>query len=143
VDRVPERTRSGNLNERHVDICLGKLSLRSPSAEPCSEVWENPVSRDWLPIRYRDFYDIPRLIAVEFEHSLYLFDCPFDEGPDDYCPSFTVYRLPLEARPLLDDDSWTGLTARGEIVGRVPTSDLELDESRRRVLKRDIFRRLR
>ena len=30
----------------------------------------------WLPITYRDFHDIPRMILVEFEDAFYLFDCP-------------------------------------------------------------------
>ena len=32
----------------------------------------------WIPIRYRDFYDVPRAVVVEFRGKLYLFDSLFD-----------------------------------------------------------------
>jgi hypothetical protein len=96
----------------------------------------------WLPIQYRDFYDIPRLIVVERGGQLYLFDCPFDDESDEYSDHFTVYRLPSSARGRLDDPSWLDLAQLGEVVGRVTTDGTEFDPSRRRFLSDAVFRRL-
>ncbi len=34
--------------------------------EPSSKVWSHSVMETWLPIKYRDFYDVPRLMVVEY-----------------------------------------------------------------------------
>lgn len=96
----------------------------------------------WLPIRYRDFYDLPRLVAVEFQGSVYLFDAPFNESAGQYSAEFTVYRLPAKLSAQLDEPSWRGLTALGEKVGRVPTESVKFDPTRRRFIKDSVFRQL-
>ena len=39
---------------------------------------------NWATIRYRDFYDIPRIFIVTLNGKLFLFDCAFDDEIDDY-----------------------------------------------------------
>jgi hypothetical protein len=97
----------------------------------------------WLPIRYRDFHDIPRLIAVEREGEVYLFDCPFENDVDEYSDSFMIYRLPPEGRALLDEDSWVPLIKLGEAIGRVAVQDIELDPSRRSAINDSVFRKVK
>lgn len=96
----------------------------------------------WLRMRYRDFYDIPRAVVVEWEGTLYLFDCLFDHDLDDYESTYTVYRLPDELRENIDQMTWTDLGHRGERVGSVRTRDVEFDASRRESINPTIFERL-
>lgn len=97
------------------------------------------MNRDWPHIRYRDFYDIPRAVVVEWEGVLYLFDCQYDPDTDDYEPIYSVYKLPEELRDGLDEISWTDLGHRGQRVTSVRTADVEFDPSRRRSLNPAIF----
>ena len=90
---------------------------------------------EWLPIRYRDFYDIPRAIVVRYRGTLYFFDCPFDEDLDEYPPAFAVYRLPSSAARQVTHPSWERLAESGEFLTRVDASKLELDPTKRKSLR--------
>lgn len=59
-------------------------------------------SERWIPIRYREFYDIPRAFVIENAGELLLFDCPFDDVADSYGDSYTVIRLDPSAKATLD-----------------------------------------
>ena len=93
----------------------------------------------WLPMRYRDFYDVPRLVVVEFGDELYLFDSPFDDSVDDYLGAYTVRRLPPDAREIVDDDSWDPLDGLGEVVGHVGVDEVQFDETRRAAVSSRAF----
>ncbi len=82
-------------------------------------------------MRYRDFYDLPRLVAVEYRGCLYLLDSPFDDQTDDYADHYTVYRLPGRLVARLDDPTWADLPSAGVEVGRVSTADVEFDATKR------------
>lgn len=84
----------------------------------------------WLPIRYRDFYDIPRAFVVENHGETLLFNCPFDEAADDYPDHYTVIRLDQLAITELDG-SWEHLANRGSTIRQIPTSQVRFDPSRR------------
>jgi hypothetical protein len=73
----------------------------------------------WLPIKYREFYDVPRAIVVERDGELYLFDSSFDGDADEYPAYFGVYRLVACVASQLDSGRWEGLAAQGELLGRV------------------------
>lgn len=143
VQHAPELTRSGVLNEKHVNICLGPgpLPVRSTPAKSSSKVRPHPMTETWLPIRYRDFYDVPRAVVVEFRGDLYLFDCLFDHDADDYEPSYSVYRLPPEIGDI-DAISWTDLGHRGERIGSVDVPGVEFDTTRREALNAGVFEEL-
>ena len=96
----------------------------------------------WLPITYRDFYDIPHLIAVPYKGTLYLLDSPFDDDKDDYSDHFQVYRLPMELCEQLKALSWINLSQRGEEVGEIPVSHVKFDQSRRHFIQSDAFHEL-
>ena len=93
------------------------------------------MNAQWLPITYRDFYDIPRAFIVEREGQLYFFDCAFDEGRDDYPDEFHVYTLPSETRERLSAGSWSALAGSGELLGVIPVAQVQFDESRRHAIR--------
>jgi hypothetical protein len=97
---------------------------------------------EWLSIRHRDFYDVPRLVVVEYQGVVYVFDSPFDDELDDYPDHYTVYRLPRSELRRLDAASWEGLAAAGEELGRIPVADVEFDATRRERLNAAVFGRL-
>lgn len=92
-----------------------------------------------LPIRYRDFYDIPRAFVVEFRDQTYFFDCRFNPEIDDYQEAYEVYLVPADLRPNIDDISWTDLGNRCLRVGAVPTGAVEFDDSKRKSIAARAF----
>lgn len=51
-------------------------------------------------IEYRDFHDVPRLIAVRSEDGcLWIFDSKFNDDVDEYEPFYRVYSVDLDAAP--------------------------------------------
>lgn len=90
---------------------------------------------DWLPIRYRGFYDIPRMVVVRVGGSTYLLDCPFDADRDEFPDYFDVYLLPDESESLLASPSWRELPQDGRRVGRLPVRAVEFDSSRRQSIR--------
>lgn len=96
----------------------------------------------WLPIKYRDFYDVPRLVVVEWRGDLYMLDSPFDEGQDDYTDVFTVYRLPADAREAVAEDSWDDLPGSGVALGQIAVEEVQFDETRREAVSDELFRAL-
>ncbi len=60
----------------------------------------------WLPITYRDFYDVPRAFVVAARGDWLFFDCPFDAAADEYRSDYAVYVLP---GPPPAEGSWSGV----------------------------------
>ena len=96
----------------------------------------------WLPIRYRDFCDVPRAVVVEFRGHTYLLDCLFDHDRDDYEPEYTVYRLPDDLADDLETMSWTDLGHRGTRMGTLEVSQVVFDQTRRAAISDGVFKRL-
>src|SRR5262245_12330950 len=84
------------------------------------------------PIRYRDFWDVPRLFAVEHRGSLYIFDCPFDEKLDEYRESYTIYRVLGATFAGTRSMAWAQLISSGQQVGKCAVSDVRFDPTRRK-----------
>jgi hypothetical protein len=86
---------------------------------------------DWATIRYRDFYDVPRIFIAAHDGTAYLFDCPFDDDLDDYSDRYRGYQLPA----ILEDEiegSWERLPARAErVLGAVPVAEVQFDPAKR------------
>jgi hypothetical protein len=100
------------------------------------------MNDDWLPIRYRDFYDIPRAFVVEYAGSLLLFDCLFSQALDDYEENYAVYRIEDELRARIDTISWVDLGNRSVHVGLVSTGAVEFDPTKRQAIKASVFKLL-
>jgi hypothetical protein len=93
----------------------------------------------WLPIQYREFYDIPRAFVVDYRESSFFFECPFDDELDDYPDFFAVFRLPKEVRDQIDNLSWAELSARLERIGAIHADKVEFDQSKRRFVSDRVF----
>ena len=91
------------------------------------------------PIRYRDFWDVPRIFFVEEAGRLYLFDCQFDEVTEDYPDVYQVFLMP----PLSEADyagSWAPLYQRATAkVGEVPVAAVRFDPTRRQAIDPVVF----
>lgn len=93
----------------------------------------------WLSIRYRDFYDVPRCILVEYRGRHYLFDCPFDDSSDEYPDRYTVYALSTESLSDINTVDWNQISRKGTPIGDVLVSDVEFDETKRQAISAKIF----
>jgi hypothetical protein len=85
----------------------------------------------WVPISYRDFYDVPRAFVVSYKGRVLFFDCPFDEGVDDYPEGYEVYRLSKEGERIAQSSSWERLASYGRRLGSLPVSEVRFDRTRR------------
>jgi hypothetical protein len=101
------------------------------------------VSKRWLPIRYRDFYDIPRAFVVEHAGDLLFFDCPFSQERGDYSDEYTVYRVHSGLRDRVDRISWTDLGNQSDRIAVVPMTAVKFDPSKRRMIDAEVFELIR
>lgn len=94
-----------------------------------------------LNIRYREFYDFPRMFVADLPGYSVLFDGSFDDTLDDYPPEYTLYLLP----PLRDDElggSWAHLADRAtKSLGRIPTASVVFDATRRKSIDGSVLDR--
>jgi len=101
------------------------------------------MTEQWIPIRYRGYWDVPRIFLSRFKEQLYLFDCPFSEELDEYPDVYSVYILP----PQMDDDlptDWTLLPGRAtRVLGEVPVGSVQFDPSRRAAIQASVFELIR
>jgi hypothetical protein len=96
-----------------------------------------------IPFLYRDFYDVPRMLLMEYGEKVYLFDCKFDEQLDDYPDRYQVYVLrdwPPES--VLSGD-WGDICSPRTFVGTAGVHELLFDSSRRECIDDKIFGRIR
>jgi hypothetical protein len=93
----------------------------------------------WAPIRYRDFWDVPRTFLVDDGRDTILFDCPFDTGGEEYASAYCVWLMPaLTEQELVG--SWARLADRGiRLLGHVPVEDVSFDASKRRKVDLDVL----
>jgi len=96
----------------------------------------------WATIRYRDFYDVPRIFITTHNGKLYLFDCPFNDELDDYSDSYRVYRLPAISEDELQG-SWERLPKRAvNLLGEVPVIDVQFDTTKRNSINTTVLEEL-
>ena len=93
----------------------------------------------WIPIQYRDFYDIPRAFIVEREGKLFFFDGGFDKQADEYAENFRVYQLKPESSKVPESESWQGLADQGKLLGEVPIGSVQFDPTRRAAVDDSVF----
>src|SRR5437868_6141746 len=98
--------------------------------------------KNWSPIEYREFYDLPRIFLVRAGAGTYLFDCSFDVDTDEYSKNYKVFlMLPLAGEDLVG--SWANLASRAEkFLGEIHVSEVEFDPTRRAAVNIDILRNL-
>ncbi|MBC8138246.1 MAG: hypothetical protein H8F28_20390 [Fibrella sp.] len=80
--------------------------------------------------RYREFYDVPRVILLATSLFVLEMESLFDEENDDYNDSYTV-----TVNGAVRDDLATGWTnvegGTGSTIGRIPVRDLKFDRTKR------------
>jgi hypothetical protein len=96
----------------------------------------------WIPIRYRDFYDVPRAFVIEYGGTVFFFDGGFDERLDEYPDRYRVYKLNPDRSGDLEHSSWEGLESSGVLVGEVPVSQIRFDDTLREAVDDSVFERL-
>lgn len=97
---------------------------------------------EWATIRYRDFYDLPRIFVTNYQGRLYLFDCPFDDERDDYPDSYHVYELPTLTEAELAG-SWEYLPELAiGLLGLVSVIEVQFDPTKREHVNTAIVSRL-
>jgi hypothetical protein len=97
----------------------------------------------WTAIKYREFYDIPRVFLADTGSEVFLFDCPFNVERDEYEDTYKIYHMPR----LADDElqgSWETLSEKATaLLGETLTSAVEFDATRRREVNLDLLNRFR
>ncbi|MBC8112850.1 MAG: hypothetical protein H7062_00580, partial [Candidatus Saccharimonas sp.] len=71
----------------------------------------------------------------------YLFDCAFDPEADEYLEFYRVFRLRVGA-PVEDGSSWDNLTASGDFLVGVRTSDVHFDPTLRAAIDENVFSKI-
>jgi hypothetical protein len=51
------------------------------------------ASYEWVPITYREFWDVPRMILIVHDRTTYLLESVFDPVTDGYSDEYVVYRM--------------------------------------------------
>lgn len=86
----------------------------------------------WTLIRYRDFWDLPRIFLVPYQGQWFLFDCLFDEASEDFPDCYRVYVIPQPSEEELAG-SWDKLHEKAiRCSGEVPIARVRFDPSKRR-----------
>jgi hypothetical protein len=89
------------------------------------------MSSNRVPIRYREFWDVPRIFRVTYQGALLLFDYPFDEETEDYPDWNQVYLLPRLGEEELAG-SWAQLARKAvRPLGKVPITQVRFDPTKR------------
>jgi hypothetical protein len=99
--------------------------------------------RRWIPIRYRDFWDVPRIFLAQDGAQSYLFDCNFDEATGDYPDTYKVYTIPTITDESLPKDWDLLLPMVTAYLGEIPLQRVQFDASRRRFIDPTILDELR
>ena len=84
----------------------------------------------WLPIKYFEFYDVPRLFWVEWCGSIVIFDCPFSDKLDEYCSCYSIYRV-WDGKLFENQPDWALLLGTEKPCTTIPVSSVVFDGSRR------------
>lgn len=96
----------------------------------------------WTSIRYREFWDVPRIFLVPYQGNWFLFDCRFDEVAEDFPDSYRVYIIPKPSEEELAG-SWDKLHEKAtQCSGEVPITRVHFDPSKRREIDTKILNEL-
>ncbi len=95
---------------------------------------------DRILINYGEFYNFPRQIDFQFRGQWFYMASDFDEEKDDYPDFYDVYLLPFNPKEKMKVTPfyWTELT-KDDYLGRIPISEVGLDESKRRSIDAEAF----
>ena len=95
--------------------------------------WENGM----VKIKYREFWDVPRLFIFHLDCDIALFDCRFDESIDEYPECYKVYGISREVQV---SEKWNRISEEGQFWGEVKVADVKFDETKRREMDLECFK---
>jgi hypothetical protein len=82
----------------------------------------------WLPISYRGYWDVPRIILARAGDQVFLLDCRFDDDLDEYPDVYTVYLMPAGTDERSVPQDWGTLRDLAvRRLGTVPVSRVRFD----------------
>jgi hypothetical protein len=97
---------------------------------------------NWVPINYREVWDVPRIFFVAYRGELFLFDCPFDEETEDYPDLYHVYLMPSLSEQELAG-SWGRVAEKAlEHLADVPIGHVQFDPSMRQSMNASLLEEL-
>ena len=97
------------------------------------------VSKNWTPMRYREFWDVPRIFLVPYQGIWFLFECPLDEAVEDFRDSYRLYVIPQGSEEELAG-SWDRLHEKAtQYSGEVAVAQVHFDSSKRREIETKIL----
>lgn len=99
----------------------------------------------WVPFKYRDFWDVPRMIVLEHNQIWYLLLCVFDEQTEDYADTYSVFVVePVTARALDSrHGSWMHILSQSQSpLGSIPLNAVTFDDTRRQMLDASVLANL-
>jgi hypothetical protein len=117
-----------------LSICM--LS-QLPGAMP-----DYPDDKNFIPIRYSGFWDVPCAFFTEFDSKLYLFFRPdFNEEIDDYPPNYEVYICKgIQMHKAIEKNLWHPLDHKDKVfLGEIPTKDVVFDHTHREFVNISVF----
>ena len=86
-------------------------------------------------VAYREFYDVPRLIlAGDKSENYWVLDCSFDDGGDDYSPSYAVFFVGHDVTASREAFELWSRAQTGLYVGVIEVDSVRFDDTRRREL---------
>lgn len=94
---------------------------------------------NWVPIQYRDFHDVPRLIALARGGQWFLLDSSFSDTKDEYEDFYRVLRVREADVALLSTPDWRDIVARAEVMGTVPVAEVEFDQTKREAMRASVL----
>lgn len=90
-------------------------------------------------IRYREFYDVPRIFLVRLKDQVFLFESVFDQNVDEYSVFYDVYLLPKLSDQVLDG-SWDELSClASRKLGSIPVKSVQFDVTRRKTVETSVL----
>lgn len=96
---------------------------------------------EMTPFRYVEFYDVPRLILVNYRDRHFLLSSWFEEKTDDYRDQYAVYALSEPDLIAFREMGWKFVENHALThLGDLPVSAVRFDSTRRRKLDASILR---
>lgn len=94
----------------------------------------------FVPITYRDFFDVPRVFIAEWNGNSYVFDAPFDGTRDAYADSYVVFKVNGHIDLANMPDHWNDLRVDSQFCGEIAVSSVTFDATKRASIDDAILR---
>lgn len=93
-------------------------------------------------IKYREFYDIPRVFLVKYKEKLFLFESVFKEDIDDYSNYYDIYLMPVLSDEEIEG-SWEHINNKAmKKVGKVPVNEVKFDRTLRKEINTKVLEKI-